>query len=471
MKLNKNIIYGVLLLLLLGDIGYSFVQHLSIPLDGDMAAGIIPAKDVQHVLNDPLGISVITKNEVYPNPNRFFAHYSFYQYFKHVPLILQHYVTPINSIYLACAIAKIAIQLLILVLLAMYITGSNKLFSKQIVLACVLISPLFQTNGYQPYMGIIDQSITYTFFYALPCALLLLMYLPFFNTMYHQQKFSNAIILKLFLVVLTFVVTLNGPLLPGIILVITTLVILNGIHKISKTQLFFFVLLSLLSVYSLYIGLNNSIFVNEEVVPIPERYYRLPLGLYYVITQKIGYPILLLMLVINTYIIAKFYKTDEGKKLLNIFKWIGLFSLLYILLLPLGGYKSYRPNILRYDTIMPVTLALIFMYGSGTYYLINNLNGNNKKWYVAIVIIFSILFTFADAPEFNKNNCERNALHQLAQAKDTVVVLNNNCEILSWTKIHDPNASQQNAQLLTYWHVTQYNKRYYQKQPTTLASP
>ena len=57
------------------------MQHYSMPLDGDMAGGIVPAEDVKLILNDPFGISVITDNAVYPNPNRYFAHWTFFTYF------------------------------------------------------------------------------------------------------------------------------------------------------------------------------------------------------------------------------------------------------------------------------------------------------------------------------------------------------------------------------------------------------
>ena len=43
-------------MLLLADLTYSFVQHYSMPLDGDMAGGIVPAEDVKPILKDPFGI-------------------------------------------------------------------------------------------------------------------------------------------------------------------------------------------------------------------------------------------------------------------------------------------------------------------------------------------------------------------------------------------------------------------------------
>lgn len=76
--MKKRIIICLWLVRLLLDLSYSFVQHLSMPLDGDMAGGIVPSDEVKQVLSDPFGVSVIFKNAVYPNPNRFFAHWTFY---------------------------------------------------------------------------------------------------------------------------------------------------------------------------------------------------------------------------------------------------------------------------------------------------------------------------------------------------------------------------------------------------------
>ena len=84
--MNRQIIYCILLLLLLADLGYSFAQHLSQPLDGDMAWNIVPGDDVKPILESPLGTGVILANKSYPNPNRFFCHYFMREYFVTIPL-------------------------------------------------------------------------------------------------------------------------------------------------------------------------------------------------------------------------------------------------------------------------------------------------------------------------------------------------------------------------------------------------
>ena len=481
--ISKRVIY-LLFILLITDLSYSFVQHLKMPLDGDMAECILPSKELQKIFEDPLGLTVISKNAVYPNPNRFFGQWTYSKYFKHLPSTLQNIVSPIESIYLSCAIAKIIIQIGLLILLAFYITGTRKIFNTAFLLAIIIIVPLFQTNGYRSYMGIIDPSITYTFFYALPCTLLLLFYLPFFNVSFYQTNFISNKLGLILLFVFTIFLTLNGPLTPGIVLVISLLYffyqiksnyrqfvdssfilkIIKSLKIIPKAHFIYFTSISILSLYSLYIGSHNynSIYVSDNI-SIYERYIRLPMGLYYLLTQKIGFPILLIMIGINAYLINRKLRNEEGIKILNLLKWIGVFSLFYILLLPLGGYRNCRPNIIRYDTIMPVTIALILIYGMSTYFLIKNSKPYFLKRYLPVIIVFSMIFTFADKPEFSKNDCEKKALEAISLSKDYTVLVEYDCSILAWGKIEDPTKSELNAQLLEYWGITKKKKLYYQK--------
>ncbi|MDL2297074.1 hypothetical protein LJC68_02780 [Bacteroidales bacterium OttesenSCG-928-B11] len=475
--MHKKYFYYFLFVLLLADLTYSFLQYYNTPLDGDMAGGIVPAKDVEQILKDPFGISVITENAVYPNPNRYFAHWTFYTYFNNVPLWLQHFVSPIDSVYLACAIAKTLIQILILTLLAFYIIGQRKICNSDFLIAAVLIIPLFQANGYRSYMGIIDPSTTYTFFYALPCAALLLFYLPFFYDSVYKTALMEKWIVRVLVFALAVYVVFDGALNPGVILIITLLFGIKNYLKtdknltfskrvvqlfriIPKTYLFFFGFVSLLSLYALYIGVNNSIF-SGETVSIIERYSRIPKGIIAIITQKIGYPILLIMVCLNLFLLYK-NRSAEHEKTLHLFGWIGLFSLCYILLLPLGGYKDYRPNILRYDTIMPITIGLIFIYAKSSWQLLKYFRGKNKYVYLVLIVGFTFIFSNADRPGFRENECEKLALKKIAESNDKVVLLESSCTVLSWDKITDPASSTLNGQLLKKWKITNDCKQYYQ---------
>jgi len=85
---NNKILYFILLIFLLFDLGYSFYQHYHMPLDGDMSEIIIPISSTGYykALHDPFGLDALLKNDIYANPNRFFAHWTSAEYFLNVPL-------------------------------------------------------------------------------------------------------------------------------------------------------------------------------------------------------------------------------------------------------------------------------------------------------------------------------------------------------------------------------------------------
>ena len=153
---------------------------------------------------------------------------------------------------------------------------------------------------------------------------------------------------------------------------------------------------------------------------------------------------------------------EEINKSLRLFSWIGLFSLLYILFLPLGGYKDYRPYILRYDTIMPITIGLIFIYAKSSFQLLKLFEGKRKNSYILLIALTTIIFSYADKPEFNKNKCEEIALEKISKSNTKIVYIENDCTILSWNKILDSEKSTLNGQLLQIWNIANESKQYYQ---------
>jgi hypothetical protein len=152
-----------------------------------------------------------------------------------------------------------------------------------------------------------------------------------------------------------------------------------------------------------------------------------------------------------------------SQRWLRILQLLGLFTLIYILLLPLGGYRTYRPLILRRDSILPVILGLMYFYSASTYYLLQHLSGPPRRWYIGGVVLFGAIFMNADKLKMTNNNqCERQAFLQLAQSSEPIVHLNTDCTVMAWEKITDPLQSDYNAQLLEFWGVTKGKKLYYQ---------
>lgn len=476
--IEKNLRKIVILFLIL-DVVYSFVQHAQTYLDGDMANIVMPSPSYNKVLTDPFGLSAM-KGEMYPGPNRYFAHASMSAYFKTAPFLFQYIDTPINSIYWACALIKTLIQVLIIMLFAAYISEKN-VKSTTFLIAAALITPLFQTAGYNGYIGIIDRSITYNFFYSLPLALLLLYFLPFYKAKQEDTppfSFIKNLLIGLFTIFLSF----NGPLIQPIVLLICPSVLLYKWYQLFQTipegtflqkslasllqmpkQLLIpFVLFGILSLYSIYLGFFN-IENLTHTIPLFVRYARLPQGLYYMYSQKLAFPLFSIWFFANILIINKFKHEKEAKSLFILLKWVILFAFAYLLLLPLGGYRNYRPYIVRYDTFMPILFALMLVYGKSTLFIINHLVEKQKAFYLTTIIVFSGIMTFADKPVFAKNACEKAALASIAQSPEKIVALENDCTVMAWGKITDPNYSETNAQLLHYWGVTKELKLYYQK--------
>ncbi len=472
----------VLLFLLLIDVSYSFFQHLAQPLDGDMPAGILQTSEVKQILNDPFGMGVITLNEIRPDSNRFFAHWSFSNYFRTMPFVMQKFVDPIDSIYLSCTIFKTLLQIFLIFLLAYYISGTANILNYDFLLSAVLITPLFQTNGYEGCMGIITSSITYTFFYALPMAFLLLLFIPFFKRSFYEEKKELNILTIVLLLLIAIIVSFSGPLTPPTIIIVSALLfiskwwnnfsrstssgvkmkLLDAIKQIPVYYFLFLMPLMSVALYSFYVGTFNSINAESHVM-LFERYSRLPAGIFEALTNKIGFPILLLLIAINRCLIKWYYNNLEGKRILNLMKWTTIFIVIYIVLLPLGGYRSYRPNTIRCDTIIPITISLFLIYGLSTLFLIKNIVNKNRKWYVTLIIATSVIFTIADGPEFDKNSCERDALRSIASSPDKIIYLQNDCTVIDWQKITDPKNSELKCRLLKYWGVIKEDKLYYQK--------
>ena len=475
-KIDLRIIFAILLLV---DLCFSFIQHYHKSLDGDIASIVLGYPEV---MSDPLGLNVLLEQKVYGGTNRFFAHWMMSVYFKQLPLLFQNFANPVESIYLACAFAKTIIQLMIMLALSSMISGVKNIWNKNFLLAAILVTPLFQTNGYNGYMGIINSSITYTFFYALPLALLLLFFLPFHNRIVNESWRQLNYLKCLILVILSLILALGGPLSPAIIIIGSTLILFNywkkhfkknptlpffqkslyAISGIPKILLFFLSFISLLSIYSIYIGQYNAENFFHTVT-LSERYKLLPTGLYYSFSQKLGLPILLLMTLLNLFLISKQERTENTKQLFVRGKWIALFIAIYILILPFGGYREYRPNIVRADTLLPVIICIIYMFGISTRYLLSREPSKLKHIYSGVVILFLMVFVVADKSVTSENDCEKDALNKIALSTEEIVYIDNQCTVMSWNKISDYRNSKLNCELFKRWGVIKIEKAYYQK--------
>lgn len=473
--MNSRTIALLLFSFVVLDAGYSFVQHLNTVLDGDMASIIVPSVQYAQVLQDPLGLGVL-HGDRYCAPNRYFVHAPMGWYFKQVPLALQFFTSPVNSVYLASALLKTALQIVLIWLLAVYASGGKRLWGMNILVAAALVTPFFQAFGYNLQMGIIEKSITYTIFYPLPLAALLVFFLPFYragigrmNGLHHLWLLPTALALPL-----------SGPLVPALALLVCPAALLffwwknwcalpgqpiarratKAIGQLSGPLLFYFMLMLLLSLWSLYVGSFNCE-SQDPAIGLPDRYPALLRGIMAIFTQKLGFPLLAAGIVANLLLLRKFAAPDQLRQLLVLGKWVAVFIAAYLLLLPLGGYRSYRSLIVRHDTILPVTLCLVFFYAKTTLVLLRNEWLHRGRYAVGITVL-SLAVTAADLPEFGQNDCEKAALETIAHSSEELVKLNSDCPVMGWNdKLTHPEQSRLNAQLLKIWRVTAEERLYY----------
>ena len=216
----------ILLLFLILDIGYSFLQHYSVAIDGDLADIIIPAERYKPLMNDPFGMQVVLENKKHASPNRFFAHWFTSIYFKNIPLLLQKIVDPIDSVYLACAMIKTMVQVGLIYFLSFFITGRKNWFDKNFLIVATLMTPLFHTTGYYHYMGVIDEATTYTLFYALPLCWLIWFFSPMYNRLFFKKEIHRSWLSIGFAFIMTIYLSFNGPLNPAVILLVIGLLFL-----------------------------------------------------------------------------------------------------------------------------------------------------------------------------------------------------------------------------------------------------
>ncbi|WP_046246899.1 hypothetical protein [Hymenobacter terrenus] len=462
--------------------GYTFVQAYQIPLEGDLPSIVLPGPECRQVLSDPFGWAALTRNEVYVAPNRFFAHAAMVCYFKSVPFALQRITDPISSVYAACALFGVLVQALLLYVLGVYISGGYGLGRRSFWLAVALLVPLFQMDGYNDQMGVIEHSITYTFFYAFPLLLLLVLLLPFYQAAYRGLPLQLSWPSRLVLVALMVVLAFNGAIIPGTVAVLSFCIVLYWVVRQWQTGARFGIgqwlervrqlpslapvllgLFGVLCLYSLYIGFNEWESLGHSL-PLWQRYVRIPAGIAWQY-RKLGMPLLTLALLANIQLIRRLVPASpDSERIITMVRWLGIFAAIYLLVLPLGGYREYRALIVRRDSVLPLILGLMFLYGLSTCFLLRYLPARPRRWYLGAVLVFSAIYINADKklPAVN-NACERENLERLARATEPVVRLGAGCTVMSWVKTGSPQESEVNAQLLEYWGITQGKRLYYQE--------
>jgi hypothetical protein len=468
---------GILVLIYLV---FSFIQHYNMPLLGDLCKIIVPSEGYKAVLKHPLGLPAFLDGKTYAAPNRFLAHGSLMGYYRTVPEALQSFLDPVKSLYAATAIAKTLIQAGLMLLIASFSRPYSPFWQWPTMAILVLIAPLFQANGYNLLIGVIDKSVAYTFNYGGSILFVGLFFLPFrkgLPTTHDRSLGLTFWALMLLAVALPFMGPLNAPLIP---LMIATLVIVSWQNHYFYSQetsllkrlwkafwhihpqvILLFTVASLVALYSLYIGRFN-IEHQTSSVALLERFSRLPEGLYKMFLTKPGPALLLGTIIVNSWLVYRYADYHFRKWYFRVLIIFGIVALVYTLLLPLGGYRHYRPLIIRRDTYTPVLLGLFWLYGLSSLQLLKTYKTKILQFTYPILIgTVTVIFLEHDKAGIKNNNCEQYAINKIKESSKDTVKLGVNCSVLSWGSFHNPARSRLKSEALQIMGVLEKDKRYY----------
>lgn len=445
---------------------YSYKQHLAVPIDGDFANIVLPSKHYQQTLLDPFGFNAISTSNKHAGVNRFFIHKFMHVYFRKMPLFLQGFMDPVASLYSSMAIIKLAIQLAMLFLLSQIIAKTRNFRSKELFLGLIVLIPFFQSFGYNDQMGIIFKPITYTCFYALPLVGLLWFLMPYFLALQNGHFIYIKPIRAFFMGMLLIGLPFSGPLTSPLILILVPMIVLgffmssNSLRwpaQLNLSKSFWLVVLILLAAYAMFLGAYNAENVGNNSISMLEKYQRMPKGFLDLISAKPGLAVLISFALINMVLIFTLKEKNSGYR--KLFYFIAAFITIYISLLPFGGYRDYRPNIIGTDVFLPVIIALMIFAVSSSLFLINRLAAAYKIIPAAVFVIF----TWADKPNFYFNQCEKSNLMGFNDLDQVENLIEDDCTIMAWDKMAAPEYSITNVKLLQELNVIEELKLYYQK--------
>ena len=435
-------------------------------MDGDIPRVAAPMSGYDAVLQDPIGFKAITQNTKHAGAGRYVCHavtkWWFTDVFAFVKMMVKD---PVHSIYYTSTILVALLHLLFLWLAFSYAKAHEKFSFKKFFPIALIASVFIQFNGFYSCIGIIDRSIDYVLFYGLPVILLLLYLLPFYKSHVLKDyviKKWQQILLFVFAPVLAF----SGPLIQPIVFIAFLLYmggtfIKNPFFRIESNNKILgqFLFLVICCAYAFLVSQYNS--ESSIYKPLSERYHLLLLGLERIFTIKNVWPIVLIALLGN-FLLIRFKKLGDFKNVKSVGYFILFFSLIYVALLPLGGFRSYREFIIRYDTFLPVTLSALFLLLYTTRVIYSHINGNGFIIYTVVILAFSFyLFNGDKHTEREANFCEQGQLYEMMASKEKVIRKKYQCNVLIWdvNSIYDQANMEAVNTMLRRWDIIQPNQR------------
>lgn len=470
----------IIALIVIAEIVYSFFLHYHFRLDGDTVGIVYPVRGYDVVLRDPLGYSAIVKGEKYAGTNRWFAHASMYFLFNDFYNFIGKFrENRVENLYIVQSIGFVFAQLMIWFSIVLYV--SSNFLRKGIVyvlITSLLVIPFFHVNAFFLRLTIIDISIAYTFAYALPFSLLLIYFYPFYINLIKEKEGNifSKVFYYLIWILLGFCVAFSSPLNPilGVFFSISILAyklvkvrqklkisLFNSIKKLQISYWLYVFTFGIICLYSYYLGTLNveNFTVQKSLV---DRYLIFFKNFYsFFITSP--YSILVLYIIFCRYLLKKVNIEVIHRNQMNLLLLVIIVCVIYVLLLPMGGYRPYRPIILRYDTIMPLNLFLII---TSIYYLLLIIYYKpiSLKFIVILCFLFFISFGFfEDCTIIKHRDDEYINLTKIASCKkDTILKFTQSTTILNWQYVTEPEQSVNTSLMIKKWKINSNTVLFYQ---------
>lgn len=479
---------GVAILLDLWRTGLWFSQT---QIDPDLSRVAGPVQSYAHVLHDPFGFGGLQTGLHYPGAGRAMAHITAKAWADH-GLGWMHVLVadPVRALYFGLALTAVLVHIGFLVVGCGYLCAYQPMKTRSTVFCALGLSLFVQLASQRFYLGIIDHSMSYTFAYAIPLLALAAFFLPVYRSLLHCG-YTPSLPFAVAMVPLAFYLAFSGPLVQPVVALIV--VFLLGTQAMRRNRLLVHRrllpgvgVLAILSAWGMYVSRFNS--ESTTSVTIASRYTLLRHGLFEVLVRPSSpWPLLLAALVFLYRFVSRSVE-NSVRVCLRVHLLVGSgFSVLWLTLLPLGGYRNYRPFILSSVTLLPVTLITVYLFvlllrlafrakitektsASGaafdrceSHVVPTSVDTRRSSRFITLglstIVVVMLSLGKLTAPPPN-NACQRATFEQLRDKTGTILPIPRTCPILTETvgALDDPDYQQAITKLLRRWRIIEANQ-------------
>ena len=423
MRIAKFSVPVLIIVLLFIDSYFSLHHFLNAKLDGDLVSIVAPADDYSHVLMNPLGIGVWVKGAATAAPNRFAAHHLYGLWMNKVPLMFTG--DGPDALYFSAALLKALTHFGWLLLLLYALTRTVQLSWMEKGVALLLCAALFQDSSpFEHFFGVVSPSPTYAFFYGTQLLLTTVLILLALSA-----KRKGVFLWTVAAFGIPFL-ALGGPLNAPMIGISALVYAIyrkwwpeDGKCRFDSQDLVVAYVLAWVA-YSFWLGQFN-IENRWSSLSLADRYARMGEGLgilmeawqgpWFFVLPIVGFNLLLMP------------RTERTASVVRLYVAMGIFIVIWLLLLPLGGFRSYRPYVVRSDTLAPITLLLIWMFAHSSL-----LAARRRTLFAVPAVACAAYFACLDWTTDVSNAAERAQFARFIQSKEECTVLPREGTLMHW---------------------------------------